>query len=190
MLSSKAPLLSAGTPSDFLDLIFRLRFRTQKDRQEVDRIYSQVFGMDVPFRHLYYNMSPEAYQVGMAYLPRDTVIQRLPFPPIDPTYRLQELEAIMICVQQNLPCILVGPSGSGKTSIIQHIAAISGKSIVVFPLNADIDTMDLVGGFEQVDPQRAASAFLGELLDFCRDFVSWDHYLLISQKKQLRYLRS
>jgi midasin len=166
MLSSSGPLLAAGTPSDFLNLIFRLRFRTRKDQQEVDRIFAQVFGLDVPFRHLFHNMSAEAYQVGLAYMPRDTIIQRLPFPPIDPTCRLQEFESIMICVQQNLPCILVGPSGSGKTSVIEYIAAASGKSIVVFPLNADIDTMDLVGGFEQVDPQRAASAFLEELSDF------------------------
>ena len=50
--------------------------------------------------------------------------------------------------------------------MIEHIAAMSGKSLVVFPLNADIDTMDLVGGFEQVDPQRAASSFLQELRAF------------------------
>lgn len=166
LLASSAPFLGAGIPSDFLNLIFRLRFRTEGDRQEVDKIFTQVFSTDVPFRHIFHNMSPEAYQVGLAYLPRDLIIQRLSFPAIDPRHRLPELESVMICVQQNLPCILVGPSGSGKTSIIQHIAAASGKSIVVFPLNADIDTMDLVGGFEQVDPQRAASAFLEELSDF------------------------
>jgi midasin (ATPase involved in ribosome maturation) len=72
----------------------------------------------------------------------------------------------MICLQQNIPCILVGPPGSGKSTILEHVASVSGKSLVVFPLNADIDTMDLVGGFEQVDPQRAASAFLQELNTF------------------------
>jgi len=166
LLGSSAPLLSAATPSDFLNLIFRQRFRTTKDRQEVDRIFAQVFCTNVPFRHFFHNTSAAAYQVGLAYMERDALIQRLQFPPIEPINRLPEIESIMICIQQNLPCILVGPSGSGKTTIIEHIAATSGKSLVVFPLNADIDTMDLVGGFEQVDPQRAASTFLSEMKDF------------------------
>ncbi|CZT51110.1 related to midasin (AAA ATPase) [Rhynchosporium secalis] len=166
LLGSSAPLLSAATPSDFLDLIFRQRFRTPKDRQEVNRIFAQVFCTHVPFRHFFHNMSSSAYQVGLAYMARDTLIQRIPFPAIDPISRLPEIESVMICIQQNLPCILVGPSGSGKTTILEHIAAVSGKSLTVFPLNADIDTMDLVGGFEQVDPQRAASSFLKEMKEF------------------------
>ncbi|KAK0118514.1 hypothetical protein ONS95_007405 [Cadophora gregata] len=166
LLGSSAPLLSAATPSDFLNLIFRQRFRTTKDRQEVDRIFAQVFCTNVPFRHFFHNTSATAYQVGVAYMARDALIQKLPFPSIDPINRLPDIESVMICIQQNLPCILVGPSGSGKTTIIEHIAATSGKSLVVFPLNADIDTMDLVGGFEQVDPQRAASTFLSEMKDF------------------------
>jgi midasin (ATPase involved in ribosome maturation) len=104
-------------------------------------------------------------------MPRDIIIQRLPFPAHDPIDRLPEIESVMICIQQNLPCILVGPSGSGKTMLIEHIAATSGKALVVFPLNADIDTMDLVGGFEQVDPQRSASAFLEELDSFMNSKV-------------------
>ncbi|PVH69086.1 P-loop containing nucleoside triphosphate hydrolase protein, partial [Cadophora sp. DSE1049] len=166
LLGSSAPLLSAATPSDFFNLIFRQRFRTTQDRQEVDRIFAQVFCTNVPFRHFFHNTSAAAYQVGFAYMERDEFIQRLPFPAIDPINRLPEIESVMICIQQNLPCILVGPSGSGKTTIIEHIAATSGKSLVVFPLNADIDTMDLVGGFEQVDPQRSASTFLSEMKDF------------------------
>ncbi|TVY40595.1 Midasin [Lachnellula occidentalis] len=171
LLTSSAPLLSAATPSDFLNLIFRQRFRSSRDRQETDKIFANVFGAEVPFRHFFHNLSPAAYQVGLAYMQRDSLLQRLSFPAIEHTSRLPEIESLMICIQQNLPCILVGPSGSGKTTLLQHVAAASGKSLVVFPLNADIDTMDLVGGFEQVDPQRAASAFLEQLTDFLTDRV-------------------
>ncbi|KAL3419302.1 denitrification regulatory protein NirQ (ATPase) [Phlyctema vagabunda] len=171
LLSSSAPLLAAGTPADFLNLIFRTRFRTSKDRQEVDKIFTEVFGSEPPFRHSFHNMTPAAYQVGLAYLQRDKLMQRLPFPSVEPKNRLPEIESMMICIQQNLPCILVGPSGSGKTTLLQHVAATSGTSLVVFPLNADIDTMDLVGGFEQVDPQRAASSFLEQLNDFLNSRV-------------------
>jgi midasin len=171
LLTSTAPLLAAATPSDFLNLIFRQRFRSCRDRQEIDKIFARAFGSDVLFRHFFHNLSPEAYQVGLAYMPRDPLLQQLPFPSIEPIARLPEIESIMTCVQQNLPCVLVGASGSGKTTLLQHVAAASGKSLVVFPLNADIDTMDLVGGFEQVDPQRAASAFLEQLTNFLNNKV-------------------
>ncbi|KAF8853024.1 midasin [Acephala macrosclerotiorum] len=166
LLSSTAPFFAAATPSDFLNLIFRQRFRTPKDRHEVGKLFSQVFGTEIPFRHFFHNTSASSHQVGLACMARDQLAQRLPFPKSDITNRLPEIESVMICIQQNLPCILVGPSGCGKTTIIEHIAAMSGKSLVVFPLNADIDTMDLVGGFEQVDPLRAASNFLKELESF------------------------
>ncbi|PBP16626.1 ATPase [Diplocarpon rosae] len=166
LLGSNAPLIAAASPADFLNLIFKQRFRTPKDRQQVDSIFAQVFSENVPFRHFFHNTSPSAYQVGLAYMTRDPIMQRLSFPGVDPVNRLPEIESVMICIQQNLPCILVGPSGSGKTTIIEHIAAISGKSLVVFPLNAEIDIMDLVGGFEQADPQRLARNFLADLKEF------------------------
>jgi midasin len=166
LLTSSAPLLAAATPSDFLNMIFRQRFRTARDRQEVDKIFAAAFGAHVSFRHFFQNISSSAYQVGLAYVPRDPLVQPLLFPTVDSINRLPEIESVMMCIQQNLPCILVGPSGCGKTTIIQHIAATAGKPLVVFPLNADIDTMDLVGGFEQVDPQRAAYSFLEELKSF------------------------
>jgi midasin len=171
LLTSSAPLLAAATPSDFLNLVFRQRFRTSRDRQEVDKIFASALGCGFPFRHFFHNTSPSTYQVGLAYLPRDPLIQPLPFPAVDFANRLPEIESIMICIQQNIPCILVGPSGCGKTTILQHIAATAGESLVVFPLNADTDTMDLVGGFEQVDPQRGASAFLDQLNSFLKNKV-------------------
>ncbi|RDL37384.1 Midasin [Venustampulla echinocandica] len=171
LLSSSAPLLAAATPSYFFNLIFRQRFRSARDRLDIDKIFATVFGVDTPSHHLFFNISPAAYQVGVAYMQRDPLLQRLQFPTFNPTNRLAEVESVMICIQQNLPCILAGPSGSGKTTLIQHVAAASGKSLIVFPLNADIDTMDLVGGFEQVDPQRAASAFLQQLTDFLSKMI-------------------
>lgn len=166
LLASSEPLLAASGPTDFLDILFRQRFRTIKDRQEVDKIIMQVFGTDVPFRHYFHNLSTDGYQVGIAYLSRHALIQRLPSPTINIIRRLPELESIMMCIGQGLPCILVGPSGSGKTTLIQHVAAAAGTELVVFALNSDIDTMDLVGGYEQVDPQRASSTFLRQLCTF------------------------
>jgi len=166
LLASSEPFLAASGPTDFLDILFRQRFRTIKDRQEVNKIVVKVFGMDVPFRHYFHNLSTDGYQVGMAYISRHPLTQKLPSPTINIIERLSELESIMICIGQGLPCILVGPSGSGKTTLLQHVAAAAGTELVVFALNSDIDTIDLVGGYEQVDPQRAYSTFVKQLCAF------------------------
>jgi midasin len=166
LISSSDYLKSAAPTADFLNLVIRQRFRSSRDRVEIDKIFSEVFGSEVPFHHLFHNLSSTTYQVGIACLPRDPLTQRIAFPAFDITGRLPEIESIMICIQQNLPCIMVGSSGSGKTTLLEHVAAACGKSLVVFPLNSDIDTMDLVGGFEQVDPLRATSHFLDQLSEF------------------------
>lgn len=166
LLDSREPMLAAGSPADFVALIFRQRFRSLRDRQEVDRIFTQVFGHPADFRHLFHDLAVDAYQVGMASMPRHSLQQKLSFPGPRMVNRLAELESVMMCIQQNAPCILVGSSGSGKSTILEHVGAAAGVDLVVFPLNADIDTMDLVGGFEQVDPQRVSAAFLSSLVDF------------------------
>lgn len=60
----------------------------------------------------------------------------------------------MIGVMQQWPVLLVGSSGSGKTSLLRHLAAMTGNELLELPLSADMDTMDIVGGYEQADPQR------------------------------------
>src|SRR5205085_2054370 len=77
--------------------------------------------------------------------------------------QLPVVETVMTCVEQNWPCILVGPSGSGKSSIIRLLASISGHELDEMALNTDVDTIDIVGGFEQVDISRKVSVFLRDV---------------------------
>ncbi|GAB7337543.1 hypothetical protein MBLNU457_g2860t2 [Dothideomycetes sp. NU457] len=78
------------------------------------------------------------------------------------------LESVMIGIQKSFPVILVGPSGCGKTILIEQLAALTGNNLVTFPLTADIDSMDLVGGYEQSDPHRRLNKFAAQLTRFVR----------------------
>jgi midasin len=163
LLTSPDPLLSTGIVDDFLNVTIRQRFRSDKDRSEVSRLFTEAFGSPPQMHQLYHDMSGSAFQIGLACISRDPLLRSSRPPGIDPVSRLQELESLLICVKHNLPCLLVGPSGCGKSALLQQIAALTGKSLVTFPMNADIDTMDLIGGFEQTDPLREVNVAIRRL---------------------------
>lgn len=171
LLSSSDPLLKTRHVEDFLDIVIRQRFRTEADRAEVDRIFRRVITWQPRSRHFYHDLGSRFGQVGLALLDRNLNSQPESLPSIDVVPRLPELESIMLCVKQNIPCILSSPSGYGKSVLLKYVAALAGKPLVVFPMNADIDTMDLVGGFEQADPLREINATIRNLRDFLQDSV-------------------
>lgn len=63
--------------------------------------------------------------------------------------RLLEKLAAIVCTCE--PALLIGETGCGKTTIIQHLAASMGQTLVVQNLNIQSDSSDLVGGFKPVE---------------------------------------
>ncbi|KAH8176229.1 AAA domain (dynein-related subfamily) domain-containing protein [Sarocladium implicatum] len=171
LLTSSDPVLRTGRIDDYLDIVIRQRFRTQRDLLQVDRLFESIMSQSPQSHSLYHNITERSGQVGLALLTRNCNTQPEPFPQIDVVPRLSELESVMICVKQNIPCILSGPSGVGKSALLEHVAAIAGQALVVFPINADVDTMDLIGGFEQADPLRELNAALKDLYQFLQTSI-------------------
>ena len=171
LLGSADPLLGSAKPDDLLDVVIRQRFRTERDRKEVTKLFESTFEKALSRHTLYHDVNNLTSQVGLAVLPRSLVSQQTQLPAINAIPRLREIESIIIAIKQDLPCILVGPSGSGKSVLLRHVAALAGKELVVFPLNADVDTMDLIGGFEQADPHRDAQTCLQQLRTTMQDYI-------------------
>lgn len=67
-----------------------------------------------------------------------------------------------------------GPS-SGKSTLVQLVAALCGRSLVVIPLSGGSDTSDLLGGYEQADARRR---FASSLYDAERLIKDVSHALL------------
>lgn len=172
LLNSADPVLHAAQVDDFINIVIRQRFRADSDRLQINQLFANAFGNEPEEHHLYHTISSTSCQVGLAVLERNLNSQSERLPSLNIKPRLSELESLMICVKQNIPCILTGQSGSGKTALLEHVAAISGRSLVVFPMNADIDTMDLVGGFEQADPLREVNAAINDIRDFLRQSIT------------------
>jgi midasin len=61
------------------------------------------------------------------------------------------LEQIASAVAMGWMVNVVGAQGSGKTALVKALAALTQNDLTVFNMNSSVDTMELLGGFEQVD---------------------------------------
>lgn len=156
-------------PYQFLDVVLSHRFRTVKDREEIFQKYQDVFSATPDPKSYFHNLGPDHLQVGLGMLQRNKVLQDAYDSRAQISKRdLAIMESLILCIEQGWPSILVGPSGCGKTRLLRKLAAVNGSKLVELSLNADTDTMDLIGGFEQADNQRHMLAFVEELSGFIR----------------------
>ncbi|THY35096.1 midasin [Aureobasidium pullulans] len=157
LITADQGLLKGGEVDDFFSTIISQRFRTTMDRALVTQLFQSILP-DAPVTHsMFHNIGPKHFQVGWVGADH----QYFDFKP-----HLRVLESVMVAVQKRWPVLLVGPSGSGKTAILEKLAAVLGVDMTTFSMNADVDSMDLVGGFEQSEPQRAIHSFLEKLRTF------------------------
>ncbi|OLL27013.1 Midasin [Neolecta irregularis DAH-3] len=166
LLSCKSGFIQWQSPLDFLDVVIKQRFRNDVDRNHIDDLCAESFGTSPTPRNMHHHMTKDAFQVGHSILERSQHVLKSPVVSYSPlTSQLLPLELMMLCIQQRWPVILVGPSGSGKTTMIRVLSSIVGANLEEFSLNNDIDTMDLLGGFEQVDIFRQVRQFLDDTKD-------------------------
>jgi midasin len=169
---SKTELLSSANPYNLCEIIFRRRFRSADDSKAIDQLFQTVFDANPQSYSLFHTLTPNLYQVGLALLPRSNGMISVSAPAVKLSQsHLSILEAMIICVEQKWPVILVGSTGSGKSTLINHLAALRGANLVTLPINADTDAMDLVGGYDQIDPFRSCQEYSLSLLHYVRGRV-------------------
>ena len=161
LLAAKNSLLSGAAVSDFQTLLVTSRFRNVEDVKIIQRQAKLSLNDDSLYHSATRVVSDISLQSGYGLLKRDPIMRSKAIngDKLDSA----TLESTMIAVQRNWPCLLVGASGSGKSRLIGYLATVTGADIVSLSLNADMDTMDLVGGYEQADYQRHVSTFLQRL---------------------------
>ena len=163
LLTAQNGLIPATSPADYLPLLFLQRFRTPDDVVALSKLLQQYLPDTESHSH-FHGKSDASVEIGLGLLPRERLSQTIPSRRLKTTRcNLPILESVMICVQNSWPCLLVGPSGSGKTNLILQLASSVGAEVVDLSLNPELDTMDLVGGYEQLDPERGVTNFVKRL---------------------------
>lgn len=143
------------------------RFRTPTQRNLAYEAFERVW-QSGQAESFYTNITPTYLQVGTASLSRDSTLQLTRGPHSTMVIsHLPAANSVITAINRNWPVILAGSSAAGKTTLIRSIGAACGAHVLEFSMNADVDTMDLVGGFEQYDVRRDVVDFqhkIGDLL--------------------------
>ncbi|AMD18950.1 HBR049Cp [Eremothecium sinecaudum] len=171
-LMNRSSICKDVTLFDFLDVIVTQRFRTEFDRNQARELIKDIVG-ECPKRDNYYQLTVEYIQMNAEVIKRNNLIHfgtKTNSAPLQ--CNTMVYESLLRCINHNWPAILVGPAGSGKTGIIHYIANITGTKVVEFAMNSDVDSMDILGGYEQVDLTRKITVLLGRLLDILRELIA------------------
>ena len=79
--------------------------------------------------------------------------------------QLAALKAVLCGVQQQTLVLLTGTQHVGKASVARTAAALTGNVLKSFSMNHSVDTIDLIGGYEQVDFERHRRALIQDVED-------------------------
>lgn len=155
-------------PAEYLDMMYLQRMRAEDDRRHIISIFEDIFGKK-------YNRSQNpSYHVGRSYFQvGHSMLQRVSSDRSEGAYSESEhqllqillapMQSLMKCVEMNWMAILTGPSASGKTSLVRLLAQLTGRNLKEFAMNSGVDTMELLGGFEQVDLARHRQQLMASL---------------------------
>ena len=153
----------------FLNIIFIQRMRCDEDRNHISSVFKEIFGdkMNITMKTISsITVSSQYLTVGSSSLIRNqsksVIIQ--PSSHILLQNSSDILESLIQCVNMNSLVLLTGSSSSGKTSLIRLLSKFAGYKLEEFSMNSGVDTIELLGGFEQVDLVRRQEKIL-ELLE-------------------------
>lgn len=148
------------------------RFRTPAQKALMSETCQHLSSTVSP-ESFYTNVSASTLQVGTSLLDRHDVFQYTAgLRSTILSNLLPAAKSMVTAINRNWPLILTGPVGSGKTSLIRSVAAYAGARLVEFSMNADVDTIDLIGGFEQYDPRRSVVEILRKTRDTLRGLIA------------------
>ncbi|GAA5896896.1 hypothetical protein JCM8208_007119 [Rhodotorula glutinis] len=183
---------------EYFGLLYLQRFRNARDREHVARLFADAFGEHVdPSSRPWPFITTEHVQVGHSLLERhDSSIAVERASTALPIRReaLQPLEALVKCLDMGWLAILTGPRATGKTALVRQVAALAGKRLREFTMNAEVDTLELLGSFEQADRMRDLDSVARDAIAVLKDAATTqlktdavsDVYSALAQLRQVR----
>ncbi|KPM11694.1 Midasin-like protein [Sarcoptes scabiei] len=142
-------------PGRFFHLIYTDKFRSEENRISAANIclneYSSHLDSNRSIKH-YFNNSLIQYGYSIKFIKINSRLGHKEY-----HYVFEEdfkpICSIIKCVEMNWPVILIGDIGVGKSHLIRLIAQQFHRKLNVIHANSEMDANDLLGGFNQIDPE-------------------------------------
>nr|XP_043616414.1 midasin-like [Erigeron canadensis] len=159
----------------FLNTVYVQRMRSSTDRQEVLKLYEQVFGVK-PIINLYprVQLTPENLVIGNTCVKRNNIqssavswreLKLLPG-------QRQSLQTVAQCLNHQWLVLLVGPTASCKTSVIRLMSQLTGNVLNELNLSSATDISELLGCFEQYNAIRHYRLVIEQVGRYMNAFIS------------------
>lgn len=162
-------------PLEYVRLLYLQRFRNRADREHVARIFAEIFGTAIePDAQPWVAVTADSVQVGHSLYPRaddGIALQRAGSTVPFRRSMHQPLEALTKCLEMGWLSILTGPRGCGKSTLVRQVASFGGRRLREFAMNAEVDTLELLGSFEQADRFRELDSIVRDIIEVLKHAV-------------------
>jgi midasin len=170
--SSSGLDLRAGEPVEYVGLLYVQRFRNLADRNHVARLFAEAFSESLaPSDRPWPSIGPHSAQIGHSLVHRADQsfnARQINFSPLLQR-SLQPMEALVKCLEMGWLAILTGTRSSGKTTLVRQLASYEGRTLREFSMNAEVDTLELLGSFEQAERFREVDRIALEVLQIVHE---------------------
>ena len=176
LIVSEGQEMDLSNAAGFVDTIYMQRFRTKHDRQMLESLCFECFGVQMqPQNCPLISMSNLRFQVKNVFIERnsytslafvDAPVKRRSSPLLRDLF--YPMQAVVRCINMNWPCLLVGHAGSGKSTLLRSLAELCNANLEEVALTPASDVTELIGCFEQVDTHSVEKEFFF-LLERLRD---------------------
>lgn len=153
---------------DALTIVYVRRFRTKTDQSAVSQLLKEV--LQTTIRHdaqPWPRITTSDLAVGHAKAHRHSS-SMWPVRRLETSHQtLQPQEALLRSVSAGWLTILVGSSATGKRSLVRQSAQILGTTLAEYSMHPAVDTMEMLGSFEQTDRNRHLGDLFAIILARC-----------------------
>eukprot|EP01038_Epipyxis_sp_PR26KG_P006887 gene6887-9437_t len=153
--------------ADTAHMLFYSRLRTVKDREFICQSFTNCFGFSLRTGNypeitaienkqfvvgtvaLNCKKSPRLFKRNISdvrYASKSSVNRNCNL--------IKSVESIAQCVNQGWPSLLIGSSGTGKVYSVKYLASLTGMFVKHFCVTQSTDSTELLGSFEQFNPNR------------------------------------
>ncbi|WWD07578.1 hypothetical protein V865_005679 [Kwoniella europaea PYCC6329] len=160
LLASPNGLEKSHHPAEYFWMVYRQRFRNERDREAVTQIFERIFALKIDTTRPTPYITPPFLQVGHSLIRRggkSTIDVHLKH------HHLEIAQSVLKGIELGWLIILAGDCGIGKRALVKGLAEGAGRELGEFAMHPGVDTSEILGSFEQQDVGRLLDAVVKEI---------------------------